>query len=154
MVLGCGIYGAVNSSIGRWLSIPYSMTVQSVKSSDGYEHSSLDDSEKNSERASEDNSRNKDGEENTSSNKDRQEGAQSDEQQSSSSGGRNREPLSPAKKLQNVVMFLGMILSFTIITYWIAVPKKKKTAVRNRMAKNEFVYWVMAAPLNSSENIF
>ena len=26
--------------------------------------------------------------------------------------------------LQNVIMFSGMILSFTVLTYWIAVPKR------------------------------
>ena len=118
VVFGFGIYGAVNSSMGRWLSIPYSMTAQLKNSNNGYEHLSQDNSEKNSERVLENNSR---------KNGDRQEDARNGEKHSSSSDGRNREPLSPAKKIQNIVMFLGMILSFTMITYWIAVPKKKKT---------------------------
>lgn len=42
--------------------------------------------------------------------------------------GKNRQTMSISQKLQNVIMFLGMILSCTMITYWIAIPKKKKIA--------------------------
>lgn len=39
---------------------------------------------------------------------------------------KNRPSLSLFQKLQNIGMFLGMLLSCTVITYWIAIPKKKK----------------------------
>lgn len=43
-------------------------------------------------------------------------------------GARNAPQGSAVQKLQTVVMFLGMILMLSMLTYWIAVPKKRKTA--------------------------
>ena len=40
--------------------------------------------------------------------------------------GHSREPLSAAEKIKHVFMFMGMMMSFAMGTYWIAVPKKKK----------------------------
>ena len=110
------IYGTVNSSEVRWLSSPLTFSSQS---GGGSEHTSPDnDSDK------------------TSGNKARanvqDETHQSGEHQSgqsANSGGKNRQPLPFPQKVQNIIMFLGMILSCTMITYWIAVPKKKKTDV-------------------------
>ena len=50
---------------------------------------------------------------------------------------KNRKSSSIVQKIQTVVMFLGMILSFSMITYWIVVLKKKKQSIAQSKNKDE-----------------
>lgn len=127
VVLCGGIYGTVNSSEVRWLSSPLTFSSQS---GGGSEHTSPDnDSDKTSGNKAQANVQDE-----THQSSERQSG-QVQSGQSANSGGKNRQPLPFPQKVQNIIMFLGMILSCTMITYWIAVPKKKKTDVPSAWAR-------------------
>ncbi|MGN0108372.1 MAG: DUF4405 domain-containing protein [Hominilimicola sp.] len=110
VVLFGGIYGAVNSSEGRWLSIPFTAISQSGENGGNSEHDVLG-SGKNTQSEEHQN-------------------AQQQNQRSENAGGKNRQPLPMSQKVENVIMFLGMILSCSMITYWIAIPKKKKVPAK------------------------
>lgn len=110
VVLCGGIYGAVNSSMGRWLTIPVSTMTQSGERGGNSEHTAFGNGNQKATQ----------GETN----------GRGENQQSENGGGRARQALTMPQKLQSVVMFLGMILSCTMITYWIAIPKKKKAIAK------------------------
>lgn len=108
LILWVGVYGIANSSEIRWLTIPFT----SASTSNGAPYYN---EQANSNKTI-----------NADPNADNQESSQ----QSSNITRKNRQPLTVSQKIQSVVMFLGMILSCTVLTYWIAKPKKKKQAVR------------------------
>lgn len=113
-----GIYGTANSNEVRWLSMPF-MTVQQPGGGNGQ---GVGNGEKNmSERQPGGNGQRAEAGEK------RMEGPQNGTQNQGQGAGENRQPLSPAQKAQNVLMFFCMILLCAMITYWIAVPKKKKS---------------------------
>ncbi len=100
-VLCGGIYGITNSSEARWLSIPFAASFQSEQPLPNHEQMN---NKENMQRQSPRNNGTPNGQ-----------GQQK---------GKNRQPLPLSQKLLNIIMFLGMILSCTMITYWIFVPKK------------------------------
>lgn len=110
-----GIYGITNSSEVRWLSIPFTVTSQPGEAGGNFERAS--DNRKESMQ-----------------NETRSTGEPKNEQEqnqaSAKSEGRNRQALPLPQKIQNIVMFLGMILSCTMITYWISIPKRKNHCIR------------------------
>lgn len=106
-VFGGGIYGVLNSSEGRWLSMPFTVTSQQGKVG------------ANGGQASENNQKNMKNEANEN-------GGSQNNGEKKQQGKANKQPMTLAQRLQNVIMFLGMILSCTMLTYWIAVPRKKK----------------------------
>lgn len=125
IILCVGGYGLVNSSEIRWLSMPFSMTSQdSPRSQEGAFHGgkpqseNKDDSKDTNRKESENRSGNgnQEGKGNQRGNFD---GQMKMRQQ------RGKASLSFFQKIQNITMFLGMILSFTVITYWIVFLKKK-----------------------------
>lgn len=110
IVLCAGIYGVLNSSEVRWLSMPFTGSARPAVS---------DSAEKGGNYHSE----------GQGSNVKQFRGSDQDSNgnaEQSRGGGKNRQPFSPAQKAQNIIMFSGMLLSCTAITYWAAVPKKKK----------------------------
>ena len=109
VVLCGGIYGATNSSVVRWLSIPFTVTTNANNA--GHEQQAAIQTT-------------------NPENTDKQDLSEQNGQPNggNKNAGHSREPLSLAEKLQSVIMFLGMMMTFAMGTYWIAVPKKKKTA--------------------------
>lgn len=107
----CGsIYGMANSSEGRWLTIPFTTMVQqnNQQGTTGRETAAAGGG--NSQGGGE---------------KTAQNNQQSENAQNAGKPGKNAQPLSWAQRFESVLMFLTMILLCAMITYWIAVPKKK-----------------------------
>lgn len=115
-VLGCGIYGLINSDEMRWLTAPLMMFSQQgeMQPPNGFGREQRP--------AMQDPSAMPDG----SAPQGQPGGGQRPPMMRD--GARNAPQGSAVQKLQTVVMFLGMILMLSMLTYWIAVPKKKKTA--------------------------
>lgn len=105
-VFCCGIYGAANSSMGRWLSIPFTVSEQTGKANGNNGHTSYNNSGVQEKMIQNDKHQNNVGEK----------GAE----------GRNRQTLPFSQKMQIIIMFMGMILSCAMITYWVAIPRKKE----------------------------
>ncbi len=114
-----GIYGTANSNEVRWLSMPF-MAVQQP----GGNGQGAGNGEKNMAehqpggygQSAEAGEKRMEGSQNGAHGQNQGQGA-----------GKNRQSLSPTQKAQNVLMFFCMILLCAMITYWIAVPKKKKS---------------------------
>lgn len=108
-----GIYGAAKSNEIRWLSMPF--TAPTHQSSGMGKGMDIGMENGNPEHRS-----NNGGEHQNS----KPQGVQN--AQHGNPVGGNRRQLSVFQKLQSIAMFAGMILSCTMITYWVSVPKKKK----------------------------
>lgn len=115
MVFCGGIYGAANSNVGRWLSMPFAVTSQQGGPRAGSQHG-FGNGQGNMKGEIHENG--------VMYREHNQNGQQGKPE------GRNRQALTPLQKLQNIIMFLGMILSCAMITYWISIPKKEKIAVK------------------------
>lgn len=112
VILFAGVYGAVNSSELRWLSMPF----QTVSQSQEKVGEQKPDEHVGEAMAGE------------THGKGQGAGAGRGMGMGMGKGKQNRkqEALSFPEKLNQMVMFLGMILSCTVITFWIAKPKKKQ----------------------------
>lgn len=111
LVLCGGIYGAVNSNEMRQLSIPFTSMAQSDGASKSIgQLQGHDEGASQSEKAQAKGLNNGQG-----------------KGMHNGQGNGNGAPSMPlSQKAETVIMYLGMILSCTMITYWIFVPKKKK----------------------------
>lgn len=136
VVLCGGIYGVVNSSEIHWLSMPF--TVTSQRSEGPNEAIGSDKTEGTMQSEEQPNDKQHTGQGKGQGKGQRQEqgrgqGLENKEMhQPQNGGGKNRQPLSIFQKIQNAVMFLGMILSCSMITYWIAIPKKRRINSANQ----------------------
>lgn len=110
-VLCGGIYGMVNSNEVRWLTMPFT----TVSQANGAEvHGSIELSKQHNSNIQNDNSRNSG----------KQTQMQSRNGQGKHAGNKGLSSLSVMQKFENILMFLFMILSFAVITYWISVFHK------------------------------
>lgn len=127
VVLCGGVYGVVNSSEVRWLTMPVSMV-----GGDGAAKPPVHEENTDNMRGGAPADKSGEGMHGGAEiGENRHGGTLPDGEithQSGNAMGKNRQPLSLIEKVQNVVMFLGMILSCTMITYWIAVKKHTKNA--------------------------
>ncbi|MGN0178733.1 MAG: DUF4405 domain-containing protein [Monoglobaceae bacterium] len=115
LVLCAGVYGAVNSGELRWLSMPFTAAAQSEGGGIRPGTALNPGSGANQSDAGQGKGmHNGQGKENSGV-QGMTEGRQK--------GNAASMPLS--QKIETVIMFLGMILTCTMITYWIFVPKKK-----------------------------
>ena len=125
VILCAGVYGAVNSSELRWLSLPVQMMTQEPAGEGAAEAA-----KPSGEGWSGGEHRGEHGQE-TGDGKHAGTGQQAGNGKQAGSGPGMQQPngkqdqLSLPEKLNQMLMFLGMILSCTMITFWIARPKKK-----------------------------
>lgn len=136
IILCGGIYGVVNSSEIRWLSMPFTVTSQHSEAYGQNEAISSDKNEGTIQSEEQPNDKQHTGQGKGPGKGWRQGQGQGSENkemhQPQNGGGKNRQPLSVFQKIQNAVMFLGMILSCAMITYWIAIPKKRRRNPANQ----------------------
>lgn len=133
IILILGIYGITNSNEIRWLSTPFQISSQPDQS-EHFNGPMNDDSMQSSNGNGETQEHKGYGKQmhgNQNQNGKNADEFGSDHQLDSGEGNmhsmqKNRPSLSLFQKLQNVGMFLGMLLSCTVITYWITIPKRKK----------------------------
>ena len=130
IIFVCGIYGLFCSSELRWLSTPFMMSSAPQEGMKGNGEGPGMGGHGNGMMRGErpDNENNSDS--------DISKGDFEDKLKKSDFEGRrngqgfegkdkNRQSSSVVQKIQTVIMFLGMILSFSMITYWIVIFKKK-----------------------------
>jgi hypothetical protein len=106
IILLGGVYGTVKSSEIRWLSMPFSMTAErGGMEKPQFEHQrekmNIGDGQK----------------------MEKPDKMPMDKMKNS---GQNRQSLSLLEKLQNIFMFLGMMMTCAMATYWIIILKKRK----------------------------
>lgn len=111
-----GIYGAVNSNEIRQLSMPFI----SVAPADGASKSIGRPEGHNDEVNQSDKAQKK-------GLYDEQENGGDQGMQEGQRKGDSAQSTPLSQKVENVIMYLGMILSCTMITYWVFVPKKKRS---------------------------
>lgn len=131
IVLCGGIYGVVNSSETRWLSMPFTVTSQHSEAYSQNEAVGSGKSKGIMQSEEQPNDKPHTGKGQGQGLGQGQGQGYKKMQQSQNGSGKNRQPLSISQKIQNAVMFLGMILSCAMITYWIAIPKKKRRNYAN-----------------------
>ena len=97
VILGCGLYGAVSSSMGRWISMPFTASTGAVQQGQNYGKTTFSTAENGRE---EENAANENGE--------------------SPTEGRSHADQTWSQKVQTVIQFFGMMFSCAAVTYWIA----------------------------------
>lgn len=103
-----GIFGAVNSSEIRWLSMPFTAMTQSDNTGE-IKHEGEFSEHRAEEKLNQNDSN-----------------TQSDDLGMQNRRSKNMPSITWAERFGNVFMFLSMILLCSMITYWLAYPKKKK----------------------------
>ena len=116
VILCGGIYGIANSSRLRWLSMPIAM-VSDIVGEWNQLPGKPELKDENKGQPSENSS-------------DKSNNPQATDTMENKGGGKKTgQPFSIGQKVQNVLMFAGMILSCTVITYWVAGKKEKNKAI-------------------------
>ena len=148
IILCLGIYGITASSELRWLSMPFMTASQpGAGNHNNFNGKGPDQPDNRNGKELDDLPDNRNGngpvahnsDENTNSSTQQdgkfaeEHGSHEPPENGKGNGNRNgnfkqKPSLSMFQKLQSIAMFLGMILSCSVITYWIAIPKKKKSA--------------------------
>ncbi len=127
ITLCCGIYGVIYSDEIRFITMPFTTTSMRTNNIPDNEnlHQVNDEFQKNAENQDLNNQENLLKDKGINKRKGYGNGYG---KLAGQRGGKkkNIESLSTIQKLENIFMFLGMIFTCAMITYWIAVPKNKK----------------------------
>lgn len=120
IIFACGIYGVVQSSELSWLSMPFMVSSGAQGGMKGNEEGpGMGEQGKGMMRGERPDKGNFEGKPDMENFEGRHNG------QGFEGKGKNMSSSSVVQKIQTVIMFLGMILSCSMITYWIVVLKKK-----------------------------